>query len=451
MKITKKIAALLVTIMMLATLVVPVSSEGGAPQTIRDARSSVVRIVSANPQTGEIMGHGSGFIIAQATGKTYIATNRHVVVANYGTDEEVMMMIGVIRTNILEVYDMDLNVIFVSPQGPNDYSMDLVIIEVTGEYFSDRPVLPIGITKDQEPGETVYALGFPGIADQMLEANTFDGTIDSVRVTNGYLDRTNASALNRSYASHGAEIHGGNSGGPLMNARGQVIGINTLGHREAGANIAYALSTEYLLSYCRDNGIPLNTSAPGNDETSPTPGNNDATTDDGIFGSGCVIAGVAGGIILLGGGGLLLIVLVIIIIVVVTKKKKSAPTAAHVPQPAAAPPPPPAAAPVAAAGNATGIKGTGGEYVGRDFPVTNTLLIGRDPARCQIVFQAGTEGVSGLHCELRRVGAALQLTDKGSSNGTFLNGTKIAVNQPTNLKPGDTFYLGSNRNSFSVY
>ena len=111
---------------------------------------------------------------------------------------------------------------------------------------------------------------------------------------------------------------------------------------------------------------------------------------------------------------------------------------------------PPPSAPVVSA-ELKGIKGTAGEYGGSNFNVRVSITLGRDSSRCQVVFQPKSEGVSGLHCEIRRYGSGLQIVDLASSNGTFVNGAKIPANIPVDLKSGDNFCLGSQRNSFTVF
>src|SRR5437868_12802597 len=50
--------------------------------------------------------------------------------------------------------------------------------------------------------------------------------------------------------------------------------------------------------------------------------------------------------------------------------------------------------------------------------------------------------VSSKHARLERQGALLQITDLGSTNGTFVNGRKIEVNSATDLKDGDKISIG---------
>jgi pSer/pThr/pTyr-binding forkhead associated (FHA) protein/thioredoxin reductase/ferredoxin len=74
------------------------------------------------------------------------------------------------------------------------------------------------------------------------------------------------------------------------------------------------------------------------------------------------------------------------------------------------------------------------------------LTIGRLPTSSLVLTDPQA---SGQHCELRVVGAALELADVGSRNGTFLVGargeTRVAPRSPVTLAAGDTFRIGAVR------
>jgi predicted component of type VI protein secretion system len=92
-----------------------------------------------------------------------------------------------------------------------------------------------------------------------------------------------------------------------------------------------------------------------------------------------------------------------------------------------------------------------GQFAGTTFPIIGSLAIGRDPARCQIVFPGDAKGISSLHCEIRQADGGVTLTDKGSTYGTFLaGGRKLPANETVTLKPGDSFYLADNKNEFKI-
>jgi pSer/pThr/pTyr-binding forkhead associated (FHA) protein len=64
--------------------------------------------------------------------------------------------------------------------------------------------------------------------------------------------------------------------------------------------------------------------------------------------------------------------------------------------------------------------------------------IGREAADITISDQ---QGVSRLHAQITRSGTQITIQDSGSTNGTYINGTKIAA--PTVLNPGDTIQFGA--------
>jgi two-component system response regulator AtoC len=72
------------------------------------------------------------------------------------------------------------------------------------------------------------------------------------------------------------------------------------------------------------------------------------------------------------------------------------------------------------------------------LPSTGTLTIGR-AARCDVVIDSGS--VSRHHANLI-VGADVEIEDLGSSNGTFVDGTRIAANTHTRLGVGMPFLVG---------
>lgn len=121
------------------------------------------------------------------------------------------------------------------------------------------------------------------------------------------------------------------------------------------------------------------------------------------------------------------------------------PTAPYAQRTPAAPP-----RPQAMGGSLMGI---GGVMSGRAYPVGNQeMVIGRD-ASCGIRFPADTKGISRNHCKVFRNGGSGQfmLMDCNSTYGTYLKGYgKLQPQKPVALKNGDTFYLGSDKNGFTI-
>ena len=100
------------------------------------------------------------------------------------------------------------------------------------------------------------------------------------------------------------------------------------------------------------------------------------------------------------------------------------------------------------------LRGVTGKYAGQKFDLLKgKVVIGRDPATCNIVFDKNTPGISGRHCQVvyDPNEDCFLITDLGSSYGTFLgNSKKLTANVAEKLYAGDTFYLCDNANRFVV-
>lgn len=96
------------------------------------------------------------------------------------------------------------------------------------------------------------------------------------------------------------------------------------------------------------------------------------------------------------------------------------------------------------------LKCVDGTLNGSSYPIADTLCIGRNPALCNIIYPQGEPGVSGMHCKITMVNGQVQLTDTGSSAGTFINGVQILPNVPYQMSVGSSFYIGSPKNTFII-
>lgn len=91
-----------------------------------------------------------------------------------------------------------------------------------------------------------------------------------------------------------------------------------------------------------------------------------------------------------------------------------------------------------------------GPLRGQTYPLRGRILIGRG-ADCFIRLPEGTPGASSIHCALRPRSDGAELTDLGSTYGTFLsNGRQLPPNFPETLYAGDSFYLGSRSVMFQL-
>jgi S1-C subfamily serine protease len=156
---------------------------------------------------------GSGFVI-HASG--YIITNEHVV--DQASDVQVQLSSGdKLEAEVLAT----------------DNEHDLAVLKVTPK--KPLATIELGASEDLMIGEPVYAIGNPfGYAGTMTR-----GIVSAV-------NRTLDAGPNKSYKGliqTDASINPGNSGGPLINAYGQVVGINTAIRAEAhGIGFAIGVS-----------------------------------------------------------------------------------------------------------------------------------------------------------------------------------------------------------------
>ncbi|MCB2059110.1 MAG: trypsin-like peptidase domain-containing protein [Novosphingobium sp.] len=215
-------------------------SSGGVlaePEDISAAARSVVRVVLVSEQGDEpgLVGHGSGF----AVGPDLILTNAHVVQPAREIEE---IRIGVVPSQGKNGWFA--RVVALSPRN------DLALLKLTEPGSLPPITLFTGPVAD---GSEVFAVGYPGNVDlaQGLDVG------DIVSPTSPVKTRGNVSAGRSSKQFetilHNAAIGGGNSGGPLLDSCGRVIGANTFGTISDGSDseFYFAVSTREILRFLR--------------------------------------------------------------------------------------------------------------------------------------------------------------------------------------------------------
>jgi len=163
------------------------------------------------PTGGE--GLGSGFVI---DGDGRIATNAHVVTNGEGD--------GIRRAETIYVQFSDGNQVPARIVG-TDLNSDVALIEVDPADLTLRP-LPLGTSRGLTVGAPVAAIGSPFGEPQSLSVGVISGvnrTIDSLN--SGGNGNDGRFAIGGAIQTDAAINHG-NSGGPLVDADGRVIGIN---------------------------------------------------------------------------------------------------------------------------------------------------------------------------------------------------------------------------------
>ena len=121
-----------------------------------------------------------------------------------------------------------------------DPSSDLAIIKIDDDKFGGFGEIPYSIERKQcEVGETVWTLGFPMTSIMGDEVKFTDGKISA---KTGYMGDLSTYQIT-------VPIHPGNSGGPLFNKNGDIVGITSSGlDKQLADNVNYAIKTNYLLN-----------------------------------------------------------------------------------------------------------------------------------------------------------------------------------------------------------
>ncbi len=158
---------------------------------------------------------GTGFLLPDAP---LIVTNNHIVQDN----REV-----VVRGERLP--KQMATVVYADPK------YDLAFLEITS--MADASAVKLGQADGLTEGDVVVSIGHPfGL---------------EFTITQGIISNANREVENIRYLQHDAALNPGNSGGPLINRSGEVVGINTLGV-EQGDNIGFSLPVSYLERALRD-------------------------------------------------------------------------------------------------------------------------------------------------------------------------------------------------------
>ena len=210
------------------------------PADVQAAARGVVRVVIIGRDGEEIfpISHGSGFSV----GGGRIVTNAHVIAE---AQEDDRLSIGIVPAEGSEaVY---ARVVAVSERN------DLALLRLT----ESIPLPPLTIAGNPAQTGSVTAIGFPMNVDRAQGLATADIFRAQPPVTaTGFLSGRRPS---RDFDTllHTASIARGNSGGPLVDDCGRVIGVNSFGTESTGsdAEFFFAVSTRELLPFLRANGV----------------------------------------------------------------------------------------------------------------------------------------------------------------------------------------------------
>lgn len=166
------------------------------------------RRIQGQPQVG----YGSGVIISK---DGYIVTNNHVIE----------------KADDIEVTLNDSRVFHATLVGADENS-DLALIKIEGDEF---PIVPMGDSDELKLGEWVLAVGNPFNLTSTVTAGVVSAKARKIGIYN-------SKESIESFIQTDAAINMGNSGGALVNVRGELVGINSALESPTGTYTGYGFA-----------------------------------------------------------------------------------------------------------------------------------------------------------------------------------------------------------------
>ena len=228
--------------------VVPPAGAQAFQGTLADLLTQAVVLIIApgkGPDAG--MSTGTGFFVAPGL----IATNRHVI---EDADQAEIVVTSRKLARITRAQVM--------AQSPSSDigGLDVALLRVE----SVSGVQPLAFSPVVAPLDQVIAAGFPGLLLQSDEAftrlrNGDAAAVPEIILTDGRVNAIQSASSGLKIIPHSAAVSGGNSGGPLTDACGRVVGINTFitANRQQVVHANYAQKSDAVVDFLKQNGVPV--------------------------------------------------------------------------------------------------------------------------------------------------------------------------------------------------
>lgn len=426
---------------------------------------------------------GTGFLIND----TYVVTCDHVISVKEEIlkefaktiDKSVAEVKSRLSVSVTVTRDVTVPATVFAQSG----EMDFAILKLNNALVGKTPLKIRNAKEDPiKQGETVISVGFPSTSADYQAVNTFTG--DDATVTSGIVNKASLSIETTNYIQTSCNLDAGNSGGPMVDANGAVVGVcQAVMHGEeikpgmATTMFYNAIDFNHVLEVLIPLGVPFGyyegdapepateapTDAPAEETTAPV----EETTAPTLPTTEPTTAGGPNLVLILGiSAAAVVLIIVAVVVLLAGGKKKSAPAAAAVPPVAPVAPagntgfaPVAPTYPIGDAGETSVLSGGAGETTvlsNRGAVSGGTLIrkrtgevininadqfvIGRERKSVNYCIADNTS-VSRNHVRLTVRNGMVYMTDLGAANGTFINGVKLQPRQEMALKNGDKITL----------
>lgn len=508
MKRVKRIISLIAVLCMVFTMNLTAFATADSNPAVAEARNGVIQVrVYYIDDTGREwpLQNGSGFLLGTASGATTLITNYHVVTfdesernalnayfADLGVDVNFHNANDVnVEVRVAVKRDVEIVATYVNGSEKTDFA----ILELAQPIYDRKPLVVRG-SAELTATQQVYALGFPAVQSWVEDDSVY--TTQDVTVTGGIINKLHQ-INDINYVSHSAKTSDGNSGGPLVDSTGAVVGVNTIGYGEYvpdsfgsiaidevtsildALGIAYeragsTLAEETLVEETPVEDVPVEEApvveTPVEESVVETPAVETTIVEEEKGTNVGLIAGI-------GVAAVAVVGAIIAVAVSSSKKKKAVPAPMPMTGPVAPAAPVAPVAPVppsfvntmpmdTGAGETSVLGGGAGETSvlgGGSMQPTATLIRKKNGETANIMkpmFVIGKErqkvdfcipdnnSVSRKHANIVCKDGVYYIVDNNSTNYTFVNGNKVNPNQEVKLNSGDKIKLADEEFEFRV-
>ena len=202
-------------------------NDGSLSASVEKVYDAVMMI--RNYKGDQIQSTGSGFVYKVDDKYGYILTNHHVI--------DGATKVTLIRSDDKEVEGTVLG---------SDVYLDLAVVRINKDEVIDKAV--ISTSEESKIGDTVFTIGSP--LGYEYRGTVTDGILSGKDRMVSVSISGNTSDYVMKVLQTNAAVNPGNSGGPLMNAKGEVIGIISLKLVQTEVeNMGFAIPIEYAMSH----------------------------------------------------------------------------------------------------------------------------------------------------------------------------------------------------------